>query len=408
MKSLIKNVLISSSLLLVLTACSEPVQKKLITVNAQMESNELANAGEQLMVPQSLHLANKVFEMALAKDPANKKARFYHTFLKRVMIFEGIVPRIQPYVDKYGEPEVFAKRLKEIPNGPARQFLLKKKDDAELIKNVADIQKLLLEYRKAAEDFRSFVIENADINLELYLNPNFFQDIVEQNKWDACEIKEDSNGWEMTCDPSEIETVKVNMADLLVLKQMAAGDIIYATGATSYSFGTIDELIKKSANMTPEAIGESAKQTKDFGLLMKSQGLTAIRSLGSDLSVGMKWAIKYQESLCKRDEYGRMVARRGFLTKDICVDTVNANKSVQVLDSVLAGIINAPVELRDGSTTTTDFNIMVLLDKPIFDLRMVMPTLWIEEGQRPKEVPDASIGGLLPKADANTLLEKIK
>lgn len=413
MKSLIKNVLISSSLLLVLTACSEPKEKQkiVITANQQMDANELANAGEQLMIPQSMHLANKVFEMALAKDPENKKAQFYHSFLKRVMIFEGILNRIQPYVDQYGQPDVFAERIKELPKGPARQFLLTPKKDAKPIRNATDIQALLVEYRKAAEDFRSFVVQNADMNLELYLNPYFFQDMVEQNKIDSCEVKQTDTTWEIICDNYESETVKVNMADLLVLKQIAAADIIYATGATSYSFGSIDELAKKSQtnSMSPQALSESLEMTQDFGLLRKDNGLAAIRNLGSDFGIGMKWAMKYQASLCKRDEYGRLVARRGFLARDICVnDMDSANKSLQTLDAILAGVIQAPVEMKDGTTVNTTFDIMALFDKPMLSLQPILPTQWTEEGKRPSFVKDPSIGGLLPNKEANSLLEKVK
>ena len=48
-------------------------------------------------------MSDKVFDMALAKDPTNKKAQFYKAFLKAPMTLKGAVKRVLPAVRKYGD-----------------------------------------------------------------------------------------------------------------------------------------------------------------------------------------------------------------------------------------------------------------------------------------------------------------
>lgn len=411
MKSLIKNALICSSLLLALTACSKEEKEQIrITATQQMDSQQLADAGEQLMMPQSLHLAHKVFDMALSKDPENKKAQFYQAFLERFMIFEGVLTRVQPYVDKYADPVSYAKTLKDLPKHSMRNFLLNPQPGASQIRTLADMQNLLVEYRLAAEKFRSFIIKNQDINLELYLNPYLFNQTIEENRYNSCAVTDIDGGYTVTCDQSDIALLKVNMADLMVLKQAAAGEIALLSLYTSYSVGSIDELVKKDIRwMSAKDSTESYENVKDAGKLMKNQGLTAVRSLGSDFIVGMKWAIKYQGSLCKTDEYGRKIARKGFLMKDICVEnTKETEDSIRGFEMMLAGAVDAKLDIGNGETYQTSVNYLAPLDRPASDLRTLLPATWTADGMNATSFRDKTLAGAFPKADADVLLKNNK
>lgn len=99
MKTILKTTVLATSLVLALTACSEKEDKTKIHADASMKADELADAGEQLVSPYTFMLSDKVFDMALEKDPSNKKAQFYKAFVKRMMVLKGIVKRIAPLMN---------------------------------------------------------------------------------------------------------------------------------------------------------------------------------------------------------------------------------------------------------------------------------------------------------------------
>lgn len=413
MKTLIKNMLAATSIMITLTACSQDNDKDQVRINANqlMKSQELANAGEQLMMPHTLNLADRVFEMALEKDPTNLKAQFYKSFLKRFMVFEGVLTRLTPYVNKYGNREQFSKMIKDMPNHPAKEFLLGSSDTKPLtlIFDANDIQVLLIEYRKAVQEFRSFINQHADMELDLYLNPMLFKEQIDRNLKDSCTLSSESSkdNISVVCDRADIATVKVNMADLMALKQYAAGEILYLTLYTSYSVGSIDDFLKESKDkdLKPKEIFEKIESIQDAGLLLKDQSMTMVRELGSDFGIALKWALKYQDNLCKKDSEGRIIPRKGFMMKNICItDTHNAQNTLAVLEKVLAGNMKVNLEIED-TKIEKNMNFITLFDRPLPDLRRVIPASWNREGTLATSLKDKTAGGLFPDADINDVLK---
>ncbi len=409
MKTFTKSMILCSSLLMTLAACSpeKKQEKQVITATLQMTSQELAESGEQLVQPHSLHLADRVFEMALEKDPDNKKAQFYRSFLKRFMVFEGILYRVSPYVEKYGDKALFQTNIKNIPNHPLRQFLLKSDTNKAQIKNLADIQMFLTDYRDAVQEFRSFVTKNPDLNMDIYLNPSLFANKIEGNIKESCQvISEKQDDFKVECDFSDVAKIKVNMADLMVLKQAAAGEVLYLTLYTSYGVGSIDDYLVETKNKglsSKEAL-EKLAAIPDVGLLTKRQGLTAIRKMGADFGVGLKWALRYQSSLCPKNKDGKSTLRKGFLVTDMCItDTNNAQNTLAILDRVLAGTM----KVTFGETEQKfekNMNVMALFDRPVQDLRRLAPATWNSEGTQATSFHDKTFGGLFPDGDADELL----
>ncbi|WP_374077279.1 hypothetical protein [Bdellovibrio bacteriovorus] len=410
MKTLAKTILLCTSLTMALTACSpeEKKDKQVITANQQMNSQDLADSGEQLMQPHTLHLADRVFEMALEKDPGNKKAQFYRAFLKRFMIFEGVLYRVAPYVEKYGDKALFQKNLKQIPNHPLRQFLLKSNGGKAQISTLADMQTLLVEYRDAVQSFRDFVTQNPDMNLDLYLNPMLFSNQINNNLKDSCQIvSQGEDNFKVECDYSDIAKAKINMADLIALKQAAAGEILYLTLYTSYSVGSIDQFLidNKDGKLTAKESFEKLESIQDVGLLMKNQSMTAVRKLGADFGVGLKWALQYQDSLCPKDKNGKSLGRKGFVVNDMCVtDTANAQNTLATLDKVLAGTMKVTLGENDAKIEK-NMNIITLFDRPVRDLRRLAPATWNAEGSTATSLRDKTFGGLFPDGDVNDLFK---
>lgn len=414
MKTMFKTIALCTSLTLALSACS-PEDKKTdkvrITATEQMDAEELAQAGEQLVTPYTLHLANHVFTKALEKDPGNKKAQFYSAFLKRFTVFEGLLKRVRPYAEKYGNIEQLNRTIKDLPKHPLRDFLLKNNPEKGDIRNLADIQGLLMDYRDAIEEFRQFIAKNPDLTLELYLNPLLFQNQIEENKMNNCVVvdsKDTQTLADVECDFSEIALTRINIADLMVLKQVSAGEVLYYTLYTSYSVNGIDDLLKKNdeKEMTSEEMFTALEAIPGALTLNKRQSMTSVRKLGSDFGVALKWAMKYQESLCPRDANGNVQKRKGFLISDICVeDKQEANRTLATLEKVLAGTMKVELGENDQKLTK-NINVITLFDKPVNDLRRLMPKTWNAEGTTATSFRDKTLGGLMPDGDADDLLKQ--
>ncbi len=124
--------------------------KKQVEVSNTMDAESLAEAGEQLVNPATFMLADKTFEMALAKDPENKKAQFYKTFLKRLLTLKGAGVRIRPWVRANGDIGTLESQAQQFPNSPLKDFLYKGKED---ISTTTQVQDLLVEYRDALVEY---------------------------------------------------------------------------------------------------------------------------------------------------------------------------------------------------------------------------------------------------------------
>lgn len=413
MKQFIKSMVLCSSLLAALTACSPEkktaTEKVKLSVNEQMQSDELTAAGEQLVAPHTFHLADRAFELALQKNPNDKKAQFYRAFLKRFMVLRGVGTRVQPIVKKYGDMNQYNEQLKRLPNSPIRDFLMNPASGATSLQTEEDVQNLLNQYKSALQDFRTFVAQNQDLKLDLYVNPLVFANQIQENDESSCKIIPGSTAddAQLECDKTDIATVKVNVADLLVMKQEAAGEILYLTLYTSYNLNGATQLAKDLDGKDNTAKDNlDLIQSRVSLKLLKGQSFTAVRSLGSDLGVAAKWVLKYQDSVCPKDKNGMQVQRKGFLVPNLCVDDATLlQKNLAILDQVLKGPM--AIKLGDDDSTTVpvtkNVNFLALFDKPVQDLRALAPATWSADGMTATSMKDKTFGGLLPDGDADSL-----
>ncbi|MFM6928039.1 MAG: hypothetical protein ACKOX6_06210 [Bdellovibrio sp.] len=411
MKKTVRSLLLCSSLVAALSACSEKKEntdKVTLTVNQQMAADELTEAGEQLLSPTTFHLADRAFTLALEKNPSDKKAQFYHILLKRFMVFRGIIPRIDGMVKENSTAEKYAEFKESFNNGNA-DFVTKPIPGAKVVKTVEDVQNVLIEYREALQDFRKFVKQNPDLQLNLNLNPYVFQETIQNRMMDNCQIVSGSTDEDakVECSYKDASTVRVNIADLMALKQEAAGEILYLTLYTSYGFNGVIEA-SKAVEAQP---GLSSKESLNLTVekmdlrLLNKQGMTAIREIMTDFGVAAKWAMKYQSSLCPKDKDGRSVGRKAFMfTEGLCIEDATAlEKSLGLLEQGLRGAMKIDVGTEE-KPATKDINFMALFDKPVKNLRSLLPAEWNNDGSGATSFKDKTLGGLLPNADADDLL----
>ncbi len=387
---------------------TEKVPQK-VSVNEQMNSDELTNAAEQLVGPYTFMLAYKTALMAVEKDPTNLKAQFYVKLLNRFEAFRGVFNRIKPALTAE-QLNNLNKTIKDFPESPLKIFLLDNKNKSE-IKNVGDIQTVYGEYFTAVADFRQFLKDNQTAELTIYLNPNLFEQQIKKELADSCTyVTKPDGSWDVNCQYNMIATKKLNIADLIVLRQMASVELIYSFFTNSYSLDGIEQLAKIDPNgrMTNQQRATFFDSLPGFGKLRKDQNLKLMKDMGSDLSVGVKWVQQYQKDICAAGTSTKN-QRKGFLFQDgICIEQQSqssVNQFLSVLDRALGG--TTQIELKDSSDrpVTMNMNIFAWAANPIQDLRQIKPTSW-NSCDHATSLADNTFGGIFVDNNVQTLLEK--
>lgn len=387
---------------------TEKVPQK-VSVNEQMNSDELTNAAEQLVGPYTFMLAYKTALMAVEKDPTNIKAQFYVKLLKRFEAFRGAFNRIKPALTAE-QLNNLNKTIKDFPESPLKIFLLDNKNKAE-IKTVDNIQSVLGEYYTAVADFRQFLKDNQTAELTIYLNPNLFEQQIKKELADSCSyVTKPDGSWDVNCQYNMVATKKLNIADLIVLRQMAATELIYSFFTNSYSMDGIEQLAKVDPNgtMTNQQRAAFYESLPGFGKLRKDQNIKYIKDMGSDLSVGIKWVQQYQKDVCAKGTSTKN-QRKGFLFQDgICIEQQSqsaVNQFLSVLDRALGGVTQVELKDSEDKPVTMNMNIFAWASNPIQDLRQIKPTAWNSCGHA-MSLADNSFGGIFVDNNVQVLMEK--
>ncbi len=377
-----------------------PVRK--IEVQDDMDAEQMALAGEQLLSVWNFMLADKIFNWSLSKDPTNKRAQFYSAFLKPIMVTKGLAVRLRPYYKNNGGTQSLDKNIATLPNSSLKTFLL---DGVEDVKDLKDIQTLLVEQRNAWNDFRKFLIANQTMNLVLNMNPMTFQDQVNKGMSDKCKIEEDNDhNVVVTCDYAHAFEKKVNVADLLALRQMAASYVLFLSLYTSYSVDGIETLLKMDQkNLTEQQRIEYVENNLPAAAkLRKDNSLSLIPDLGSDFLAATKWVIQYQQNLCPRKTTPASVKRPGYLVdgENFCISDLNkTEQDLVILESALRGPISVVLTTKENIKKSTQVNYLALIANPVEDLRSLAPSSFNACGKA-ATLRDKTMGGTFPLADA--------
>ena len=415
MKTVFKTTVLATSLVLALTACSQSKDQsasekaKQIHLNNQMQSNDLADAGEQLVSPYTFMFADKAFDMALEKDAANPKAQFYKAFIKRLMVFKGIARRIGPLMNKGDQKQIadYAKWKKDFPESPLKTFLM---DGPEDIDTYAKATRVVADYNKALNEFRLFLKKNSTLELTLNLNPHVFQQEINEEYANSCTWKEVADGSiDVNCDSSGVAQKKLNSADLIALRQATGGEMLYWSIYTAYDMTTIEQISKNEQlqHMTPPEALAYYKTLPSIARLNADNTLNLIPEIGVDFSAAVKWVKQYQDRVCPKGISGRN-QRRGFLFKDgVCIENATElDKSLAVLDQALGGVFTAPIkDDNDQQIDQIRVNLVGFLKNPPQDLKNLLPESVDQEGKVTRW-SDSTFGGLFPDGDISKIPQK--
>lgn len=381
------------------TVVQEPFKIK-VTASDVSSSDELTQAAEQLISPYHFMLAYKMAATAYEKDPTNKKAEFYYLFLKRFEAFRGILTRIQPGLNYKQKKDLEKFLAQDLPNSPLKDFLTQK--GGSKITTADHVQNVMSEYFAASNEFRKFLKRNEQSQIDLNLNPYVFEGAIKEELMDSCKVIENDGAFTYECNVTQISVKKMNSADLIALRQVVAGEVLYGMFYTAYSVNGLEKLAELDSdnNLTNKLTSEWLFSQPGFGKLRKDHSLKLMRELGSDLSVAASWAIKHQDTLCK--------SRKGYLYKDgICInEPTEAQDLINQLNSALGGVIEVDLKTANGSDKIkTNINVFAWATNPIADLSQIKPQAW-NNCDKATLLADNTVGGIFTENNAHLFLLK--
>lgn len=375
---------------------------KIVEAKSNMTSEELTDAAEQLLTPTQFMHADKILDLALEKNPENIKAQFYKYFLKGFITNKGILTRIKPLIKKYGNIKEYEARLEQMPNLHIKKFLTQ---GAEDITSVKDIQSWLSDYQHAWNDFRKFLILNQNATFKLELNAQALEASLKDPNSYSCEtLNADENNYRFKCDMTNIAQRVISTPDIIAIRQMVSGWILFLNLYTSYSFEGVEmfKTIELKPNSSPKDVEALiTEKMPEFGKLRKSNLLKETMPMGSDFVNAGRWVIQYQNQLCPAG-IAKPQQRKGALFHEgLCV--ANAQEGLKSL-ALIEQILTQTMKVNIGaSSETVEVNYMALVNNPVESIFNLTPSDYDANGKA-LALKDPSMGGMFPNRDAEKLL----
>lgn len=391
-------------------SCAKPEEKSsqdkvIITATDKMTSEELVNSAEQLLGPTTFMLSYRLSKMALEKDPTNVKAEFYTKLLARFEAFRGMYVRMMPLLSADRKLKVESD-MKNLPESPLKTFLTDRKGGTDL-QNIEDVQAVYGQYLKSLSEFYQFLKDKQDSQFNIYLNPMLFAQEIRSELEKNCSLVEDSaSKLVVECNASGVATKKLNIADMIALRQIAAGEMLYGIFLNSYSLAGSIEFAEahKNQKLTTQQTVSGLLLNSRFGVLTKHSLMPQLSKIGSDMGAALDWAMKYQDNVCSPNA-NSSDKRPGYLfKKGFCVtDQDAANRALILLKSALGGVTT--IELKSPPAATVRIDAFAWSRSPIQDLRSVEPTEYSADGVV-RGVKDDTLGGIFVDHNFNNLLKQ--
>lgn len=381
-----KSTVLCSSLILLLVSCSDkplpgpknksgeqgpptqtgdannPSQPTVIKINAQMQAPELVAAGENLLSPQTLALADKAFELAAEKNKDDKKIQFYRLLTKRYLIFKGIVNRLKPLAEKTDSVDRLNTFINGLPNKNLKEFLTIASNEQSLLHSEAEVQNVVKDYRIALIELQSFIksVRSLSPIWEVPAQILPFDFLKSTNAICAFSISDSKEGFQadINCD-GVVTTRKVtlNIADLLVLQEQLNAELFASVLLTSYDLTGLSDFMKESATKPLSKKGQLEFFIQKVNLtLLKDHGLGEVRNIGSSLNQTLNWVKEYQSGICPTTNQNPNPTRENNLYPgSLCVTEASpVNKLLAQLEMALKNTpIEIPLKIQSASETTS-------------------------------------------------------
>lgn len=423
MKALYKSVVVISCLS-ALVACAPPKDKNsaVTTIDAQntvmldtqavmrdaslspvQKAERLALIAEQMMTPTGFFYASEILDQALTLDAANKRAQLYKAFAATPMALRGILARVKPI--SYARDNTRRDHegiVRSLPDSPLKTFLL---DGNEDIRTEKDIQSFATSIYEAQNQFRNFLKENKDLQINIRVNSWHALNTPTQTLAD-CSIRKISEGVYDIRQCGLIQTTQYQLtrADLETLQQLTAGWQIYLAVWIAYDVTGALEVSEKyrGRQVTRATAYQELIQNQDFGKLNNPQILRNILSMGTDAVAGARWAMQFNNEMCT----GSGSARTGLFGVATCNQNVKNDSSRLdgIFRSVDAALSGQNISLQIGrQQTEIQARPTAILERPIADLKTL--DLTFNRCDKLSSVTDGTVGGLFPDDNINEILQ---
>ncbi len=412
MKKQIGKMVLATAVIMALTACGEDQKNNTVVSfdHRTSTSEEIALAGEQLVAPHSFHLADKIFDLALEKDPKNERAQFYKHLLKPFMTTQGVIGRMKAFAKQRGQSESLEKSIQETPTASLKDFLVNQGNKAS-ITDEKTAQDALVEMRDAFIDASKWLKANAETELDLNMNPYLFKDEIKDREMDACALFNDGDVYEYSCygeARKNILITKVNSADLRTIQHVYAGYALLLMSYTNYSFEGLEAFSHEIKDLNPEQKAAKFQKFAKLGTLRKDHAFGFFGQMGADLISSVKWAMKYQNSLCPTGAENKKNRKGYALESGLCIAPNNLaelNKSLAIAQAVLSGPFKSTVGEAPYQKEYT-INYSVIWNSPIQDLKKTSMAASHNECGNATSFADKTLGGILPDGNADEFLNK--
>ncbi len=372
--------------------------------NSQDQVEKLVKQGESLINLKDFPQAVKVFEQALALNANHDKANFYAGFLKPFTLFEGLAPRVLPLLTGLNSSlEEFLKQLDEMKKDADKyslylpQFLayVFKTDnpDGSPIKSwesIAEAQDYLTGEGSALEVLEEAVsrLTKVQVNDRFSIKVNF--SLVLGDKTGDVPNKEfEVNG---------AEAALVRGAFQLLL---FAGNMVSA-----YELDTLAQVNKNLGEQASfqQVVEELRKEENSKALLLRENGAVRLHNAHRNL-IGVFDSVVLALDLAVAE-----ISRGDDQTDDLlpAKDLYEAAPDFKPVLLRIRKLVSTRYEAIDPTTkkVVTVLNLPALFDGSIADLKVLLPSIFDEEG-KPIGWEDSSLGGLFPQGDWPEAMDKL-
>ncbi len=314
-------------------------------LSAEEKSAQLVAAGEQLIMPETFHLANSVFQQALEVDPTNKHAGLYVELLKPSMNLKGFLGRIEPLVQKdereyskykeqldkkefflqgyhngtvYGpDSHAFAGYEKMWSGSFISVDFLADSDGMAMISTEKDLQDFIRGQVTAFDNLRVYLNQVINNEYEITLAERFAENRV-STRANTCRFTIIGDfDYQIECDHNpEYMKVNVDRGDLEALKGMVTGMQIYHIIGSAYDISEGQKHIMNFrdniAHMSERNKIETVlNDNENTATLNENQMLGSILNLGKDAMIGARWLRENHVKMCPGQNNGMAFYHRG-------------------------------------------------------------------------------------------------
>ncbi len=302
------------------------------------KAEKLVEAGEQLLLPETFHLADAVFKQALNINPSNKKAQLYNMLLKPSMNLKGILKRIEPLVEKDDrEYPAYKEQLdrKEFfvqgyhngrIYGPAHSMwtgsylpvdFLVDNTDMPSIHTESELQEFVRSQVDVFNEVRQFLNKTINTEIEIKLSERW-QVQRASSRSQICRftiITDFDYNIECSEDQSYM-TTKIDRGDMEALKTLAAGMQLYHIIGSSYDVTATQKHmmdLRQKDNFTDRyKIEKVLNENSKTATLNEDHMLNQIISLGKDGMIAARWIRENHVKMCPGPNDGIAFTDRGY------------------------------------------------------------------------------------------------